>query len=441
MATPIIMPRFGQSVEVCILTEWQKEIGDEVKKGDILFTYETDKASFEEESEVEGLLLAKFFEDGDEVPVLTNVAVVGNEGEDVESFRPGGSEEKPAEDNSQATDQQQTQKIQDEPKEPVINTTSDNQEVRISPRAKKLAEKLLVPYKNLTGSGPEGRVIEKDIENAAQAGMRTTSLAQQVAKETGLGAPTEGTSIAGRVGKSDLTEKTISSNDYEVQKLSNMRRIVSQKMFESLQNSAQLTHHISADARMLKILRKQCKTEAVAGKLPNITINDMVSYAVVQTLKEHPYMNAHFVSNEIRLYNSIHLGMAVNTERGLMVPVLKNAQQYNMPGLSENLKNLADQCHKGNIDPDLLASEQASFTISNLGVYGIEMFTPVLNIPQVGILGVNTITYRPSDLGDGNIGFVPRIGLSLTYDHRAVDGAPASAFLKELVNQIENIKM
>ncbi len=150
-------------------------------------------------------------------------------------------------------------------------------------------------------------------------------------------------------------------------------------------------------------------------------------------------MNAHFLGNSMRVFNKVHLGIAVDTERGLMVPVLRDADDMNARGLANRINALAEECRKGSVDPELLSSENASFTITNLGAYGVEMFTPVLNLPQVGILGVNTITYRPADIGEGVIGFVPMIGISLTYDHRAVDGAPASLFLAEVKNEIENI--
>lgn len=152
-------------------------------------------------------------------------------------------------------------------------------------------------------------------------------------------------------------------------------------------------------------------------------------------------MNAHFMGDSLKLFDSVNLGIAVDTERGLMVPALRNANDYNIEGLSRRLKTLAADCRQGNIDPDLLSSEAAGFTVSNLGGFGIEMFTPVLNLPQTGILGVNTITYKPADTGDGTIAFIPHIGLSLTYDHRAVDGAPASAFLQEVKKSIETLEI
>ena len=212
-------------------------------------------------------------------------------------------------------------------------------------------------------------------------------------------------------------------------------------MHASLQNSAQLTHHLSADARKILEYRKMFKSGQIKEFGENITITDMVCYAVIKALIIKPEINSHFLGDSIKTFHKVHLGIAVDTERGLMVPALKDADEMSLPELSSGLKSLADQCRKGNIDPELLASTSASFTVSNLGNYGIEMFTPILNIPQSGILGVNTIIYRPSDLGNGDIGFIPVIGLSLTYDHRAIDGAPASVFLKEVKEQIEGFSI
>ncbi len=171
----------------------------------------------------------------------------------------------------------------------------------------------------------------------------------------------------------------------------------------------------------------------------NITLNDMVCFAVVRALKLHPGANAHFLDGTIRKFHKVNLGVAVDTDRGLMVPVLPRADDLSLTGLSGNLAELAETARNGNLSPDLLAPEAASFTISNLGNYGVEMFTPVINLPQVGILGVNTILTRPAELPDGTLGFQPFMGLSLTYDHRAIDGGPATRFLAEIKQQIESL--
>jgi pyruvate dehydrogenase E2 component (dihydrolipoamide acetyltransferase) len=210
-------------------------------------------------------------------------------------------------------------------------------------------------------------------------------------------------------------------------------------MHASLQNSAQLTHHMSADARKIMDARKKVKEKQKEGASPNITLNDMICYSTIRALKQHPLANAHLLNGEVsREFRKVHLGFAVDTPRGLMVPCLKNADDLSLEGLSNQLASLAEKCRSGSIDPDLLSSQAASFTISNLGNYGVEMFTPVINLPQVGILGVNTIVNRPADLGNGVFGFIPHVGLSLTYDHRALDGGPATLLLREIKNEIED---
>jgi pyruvate dehydrogenase E2 component (dihydrolipoamide acetyltransferase) len=167
----------------------------------------------------------------------------------------------------------------------------------------------------------------------------------------------------------------------------------------------------------------------------------MVCMAVIRALKKQAGANAHFFDDHMRVFQKVHLGFAVDTERGLMVPVVHNADDLTLEGLSSQMKSLAEQCRKGSIDPSLIASEAASFTVSNLGAYGVEMFTPVINLPQTGILGVNTIINRPAPLENGAFGFIPYIGLSLTYDHRALDGGPASLFLKTIKEEIENFQV
>lgn len=221
-----------------------------------------------------------------------------------------------------------------------------------------------------------------------------------------------------------------------------MRKIIAKAMHSSLQNSAQLTHHLSADARRIMELRKAAKRAAEEGRLAvNITLNDLVCFAVIKALQQFPNVNSHFLGDSMRLFNRVHLGLAVDTERGLMVPAVRGADSLSIVELAVRLKEVATACKRGSIDPDLLSSEAASFTVSNLGNYGVELFTPVINLPQSAILGVNTIVPRPKDIGGGVYAFVPHIGLSLTYDHRALDGGEATRFLKQIAIEIENLSI
>jgi len=434
MANAIIMPRQGQSVESCIFTQWYKSVGDEVKTGDILFAYETDKASFEQEAESDGVLLAIFCEEGDEIPVLQNIGVIGQEGESIDEFKSGGAEDAPAAE----TAKEEVVEVDAEPvAEVVLKERAEGEKVKISPRAKKLAEAKAVPFASLEGSGPEGRIIVRDVEAYLASTPKTTPLAKEVMKQEGLQPAETGTGLDGTVKASDLTATNpVYSGDFEIKKLPNIRKLIAKAMHASLQNSAQLTHHLGADARQLQALRK--KVKATEGA-PNITINDMVCFAVIKALKQFPDANAHFLGDSVKYFNKVHLGLAVDTDRGLMVPVIKNADDLSITGLSNQFKEVAESCRAGSIDPELLSSEAASFTVSNLGNYGVEMFTPVINLPQVAILGVNTIVPRPADLGGGVYGFVPYMGLSLTYDHQAIDGGLATRFLKQIAIEIENL--
>ena len=445
MAIVIIMPKQGQSVESCIITEIKKKKGDRVKKSDILFTYETDKATFEEESPVDGVVLECFYDEGDEVPVLENMMVIGALGDDYSDLI--GAQETEDIKPDETSNKDLIEKVENTDNLSKVETTistKTNQDKFISPRAKKLAEKESVDIANIEGSGPKGRVIEKDVKQFLNDRPRMTPLAKKIASQGGLQPQEYGTGLAGTARATDLaaTENNISGGEYEDRKLSNMRKIIAKSMHASLQNSAQLTHHLSADARRILELRKTAKaaldTKAIEA---NITLNDMVCFAVIKALNKFPEVNTHFLGDAKRYFNKVHLGLAVDTERGLMVPVIRNADDLSVTGLSNSLKAVAESCRKGNVNPDILAPEAGTFTVSNLGNYGVEMFTPVINLPQSAILGVNTILPRPKDLGDGVFAFVPHIGLSLTYDHRSLDGGEATRFLKQIAIEIENLQL
>jgi pyruvate dehydrogenase E2 component (dihydrolipoamide acetyltransferase) len=420
MAIPIIMPRQGQSVETCIITSFGKSPGDQVNKGDILFEYETDKASFEEEAPEEGIFLGAFFEEGDEVPVLQTVCVIGQEGEDISNFAPSGQA---AVTTSEKENSQHAPVVAEETSQQSISADITEGCIKISPRARKKAKIQNVPIQALTGTGPNGRILDRDVEQWLQ--KQTTAQTTKTAPRPEVPKPQESPVFS-------APPEVIPGDDFEIRPLTNIRKIIAKAMYSSLQSSAQLTHHLSADARSLLACRKKAKAASV-----DLTINDFICFAVVKALKEFPQVNAHLVSDQLRLFKGIHLGIAVDTDRGLMVPVIKNADDLNINGLSRKMHELAASCRKGSIDPELIAPQAASFTVSNLGNYGVEMFTPVINLPQVAILGVNTIIYRPKPLDDGTMAVVPHLGLSLTYDHRALDGGEATRFVKEVANQIE----
>ena len=460
------MPKQGQSVESCIISEFKVKVGDTVKVGDVLFGYETDKATFEEESKVEGTVLAIFWADGDEIPVLQNVMVIGNPGESFEEFMPVAakdsrrSSERPAEAGAEGLSRgligrepQGDNRGAEPPSKGLQVSEGTPSETPIvpgapvSPRARREAAIKGVNTAQVAGSGPGGRIIARDVEAAALAQGHLTGLAKARMAEGGVVSPGAGSGLAGSVKGADLKVWKPShteglpgeGTEYEVVKMSNMRKLIAKSMYNSLQNSAQLTHMLGADATKVQALRKKAKKAMEEGKLDvNITINDFVCLAVIKALKQFPNLNSHCLGDAMRLFKPVNLGLAVDTERGLMVPAVPHADEMDIIGLSKALKKVAEDSKKGSINPDLLSPEAASFTVSNLGGFGVEWFTPIINVPQSAILGVGTIVPRPK-LVDGEYKFVPYMGLSLTYDHRAIDGGEATRFLKKLAEEIENL--
>ncbi|MBR3439302.1 MAG: 2-oxo acid dehydrogenase subunit E2 [Clostridia bacterium] len=405
MATPVMMPNVGITVETCVLTKWLKQKGETVEEGEVLFTYETDKSTLEQEAPVSGTVLEIFFGEDSDVPVMTNVCVIGAPGEDVEEFRPGkadGKEEAPAPAKEEAT---AVQAAETPAAVPVKNTGF----IKASPRAKALAQKRGVNLQYVSGTGPDGRIIERDVFAAA----RGSGLSCREKEQTAPGA------------------------DYVDEKMSVIRRTIAKQMSASLQTAAQLTHTLSFDASDILAFRKGIKSGEIQG-YGNITLNDMILFVVSRTLAkpEHRALNAHLLENDImRYFSGVHMGVAVDTDRGLMVPTLFDCDKKPLNRISEEAKALAAKCRNGSALPDDLKG--GTFTVSNLGAYGIEHFTPVINVPQTAILGVNTITTQIKAV-DGGFRTYQAMGLSLTYDHRAVDGGPASRFLSELKNSLEN---
>ncbi|MBO4979799.1 MAG: 2-oxo acid dehydrogenase subunit E2 [Clostridia bacterium] len=415
MANAVIMPKAGITVESCIIGTWEKKVGDAVKVGDILFTYETDKASFECESTAEGTLLEIFYNEGDEVPCLVNVCAVGNAGEDCSALRPDSAapaEAAPAEAPAAAEEKKE------EAAAPVAAATTAvaGEKSAISPRARKLAERAGVDASLATPTGPNGRIIERDVRTLMENPV-VVAKAEEAAP-----APAVAPAAAAEAEYTDV-------------KFSGIRRAISKSMHTSLSTMAQLTHTTSFDATTILAYRKMLK--AAEGEYAGITLGDIILYAVSRTLLNHPDLNAHMLDdNNIRLFKHVNLGVAVDTPRGLMVPTIFHADEMSLLEISRAVKELAAQCREGNISPDKLTG--GTFTVSNLGNMGVESFTPVINPPQTGILGVCCTTERVRKAADGSLQVYSAMGLSLTYDHRAVDGSPAARFQKELAHNLEN---
>ena len=443
MATPIIMPRQGQSVESCIITSWNKKVGDTVEKGDILFSYETDKSSFDEPAPESGVLLAIFHEEGDDVPCLENVCVIGSAGEDVSAFASAG-EAAPAPAVAAAPAEAAPAPAAAPAVEaaPVATVGATG---AISPRAKALAEKTGADLLKATPTGPNGRIIERDVQSLLDRGL-TVSGAASASYTTAV----EGTGANGRVVLADLSAPAApvapaaapaaSAAEYEDIKMPNIRKIIAKQMCASLTEMAQLTYNTSFDATKLLALRKSLKAGAEKMGLANITLNDVILYAVSRVLKypKHRMFNAHCLGDTVRYFNNVNIGIAVDTERGLMVPTVFGANNMSLNDISKEAKSVITAAQSGKISPDYLTG--ATFTVSNLGSLGIESFTPIVNPPQTAILGVDCVSKRIKEV-DGEDVVYSAMGLSLTADHRVIDGADAARFLQDLTFALENIDL
>ncbi|MBQ2714422.1 MAG: 2-oxo acid dehydrogenase subunit E2 [Clostridia bacterium] len=415
-----MMPKQGITVESCILTEWKVKVGDAVKVGDVLFSYETDKASFDQESEFEGEVLALLVEAGEEVPVLNFVCVIGSKGDDISCFTAGGAAPAPA-----AAPAAAPAPVASAPAAAPASATAsapvrDGERIFASPRARKLAEKMGVDLKDAIPTGPNGRIVEADVRVAS-----TKPKAEVAAPAAVAAAP------------------AAASADFKAftdEKMPNIRKVIAKNMMNSLSSMAQLTHTLSFDCTNVMAFRAYLKANAEKLNLPNITINDIIIFAVSRVIKNHKVLNAHLLNGDtMRYFEHVNIGIATDAPKGLLVPVLNGADTMSLTEISQNAKKLTKGAQSGTISPELLSG--GSFTISNLGTMGIESFTPVINPPQTGILGVNSFETRIKLGKNGEIVPYTAMALSLTYDHRALDGAPASRFLKELKEYLESFSL
>lgn len=429
MATAVIMPKVGITVETCIITEWRKKVGDQIKPGDVLFSYETDKTSVDCLAETEGELLEIFHEEGDEVACFENVCAIGKHGEDCSALRPGqspvvnkgefviGLGQSAADAMAAASKTSAAPLSAVSPKaapaaDADIRQSPRSQSASASPRAKELASLAGVDWTEATPSGPRNLIIERDVRKLMQEGSVQTAAV--------TAAP------------------SADNTDYTDAPLSHIRQTIARAMYSSLQNTAQLTHNFMFDASELFTFRKLFKQKG--GDSAGITIGDMILFAVARTLPDFPDLNAHLLDGKtIRHFQTVHLAVAVDTPRGLLVPVIRNAEQKSLRDISQEVKRLAAAASAGTINPDDLTG--GSFTVSNLGSFGVTSFTPILNPPQVGIIGACRTVDMPRRSTDGSLELYPAMTLSLTYDHRAIDGAPASRFMQEVCRKLENFSV
>jgi len=414
------VPKLGNTVEECLIAKWRKHKGEQVSAGEVVAEIETDKATFEITAPVDGTVLETFFEEGALVPVFTNVFVIGEAGESADAFRPQGAAPPKTSAATEIAAATEPQFIAT-PKAPNVDRLAGS----LSPRARRFAEEHAFRPAAVTGSGPGGRVFEEDLRKQYYSSPRVSSLAKKRIEE-GMEVGGEGSGTAGMVLSSDLVPPAT--------RISGIREKIARRMRESLASTAQYTLHTSANAGGLLLMRAKIKSST---GVPDININDLVTFCAIQALVEIPDLNAEFIDGKIYRHREIHIGFACDTPRGLMVPVVRDAHKLTAGGLSGKMKELTGQAVQGTISVDDLSG--ATFTVSNLGGLGIESFTPLLNPPQVAILGVNAIQLKPVRR-DGRVEFIDAIGLSLTLDHQVIDGAPGARFLKVVKEKIENVE-
>ncbi len=415
MADYIVMPKLGLTMTEGTIRDWRVKEGDAIAIGDLIFEIETDKITKSFEAAQSGTLLKILVPEGT-VKVQDPVAIIGAAGEDYAALMPAGDGPK---------------KAAEEEKEPVAVAEKAAPErktggkIKISPRARKLAEELGVDYTNLTGTGPGGAIAEKDIQEAAKA-PKATPMAAVTAEQ--MGVDLKDVPAEGRIRREDVERFARPAEAPERETMSRMRQIIAERMKESQNISAPVNFTVSVDMTEATRLRESLK------ETKKVSFNDLLVLITARTLKEYPLLNASMEGNEILYHKDVHMGIAVAVEEGLMVPVLQFADTKTLTEISEETAQLAAGCRDMSINPDLL--EGSTFSITNLGMFGMEAFTPIINQPNSAILGINAIQKKPVVVAD-EIVIRPMMNLSLTADHRIVDGAVAARFLQTLQQRIE----
>ncbi len=445
MATKIIMPQGGQDITEGRVVKWMKAEGDTVKKGEPVCEVETEKVVFEVEAPEDGVLLKILVPGGEKAEIFSVIGVLGAPGEKVDLDALLG-EEKPEERGLDISEIRKRLGKKDE---------AGGGKVKISGRARKLAEEKGLDINMLEGSGPGGRIVEKDILEAAEAGadIRVTisPVARKMADDQGIEVnQLKGSGPGGRIMKEDIqqaiakksgekavAEKPAAMGPKEVKEvvpIRGIRQVIFERMHQSLQQAAQLTITMEVDAQELVHCRK------VLGEGPEeerirVSYNAILLKVLARVLEEYPMMNASVVGDEIYMWESVNLGVAVDVEQGLVVPVIRDANRKSVVIIQKELDDLASRARAKKLVPGDL--QGGTFTVSNLGFLDVDAFTPILNPPETGILGVGRIAEKPV-VENGELKAGKRMVLSLTFDHRIVDGADGGRFLKRVKSYIEN---
>ncbi|MFE7377207.1 dihydrolipoamide acetyltransferase family protein [Bacillus cereus] len=392
MAVEVVMPKLGMAMKEGIITSWNIKAGDNVAKGELIASINSEKIETEIEAPADGTVLDIAVSEDEGVPPGTVICYIGKPNEKVEMQESTYVVE-------EKTSNIEVQNVQHQ--EPYGKEVAE-QRVKISPVAKKIATSENLDIKALVGTGPGGRITKADVLKVLEVRVNILEVPKQ----------------------EESTEIPVTG----------MRKAIANRMHASLQNSAQLTLTMKVDVTDLVALHKEI-AEVVQKRYDNkLTITDFVSRAVVLALREHKEMNSAFINDVIHQFEHVHLGMAVALEKGLVVPAIRFANNLSLVELSKEIKNVAQKARAGSLSSDDM--QGTTFTISNLGSFGIEYFTPVLNTPETGILGIGTIEHVPVYKGE-KLKKGSMLPLSLTFDHRVLDGAPAAAFLRTIKHYLE----
>lgn len=424
MAEFVLMPKMGLTMTEGFLTNWRKLEGDTVNKGDVLFDVETDKLTNEFEAKTPGVL-RKILVNEETVKILVPVAIIGTKDEDIsELLKQTGRKA-----------EEEVPKKEEVPKEEIPADTKTKGRVKISPRAKKTAQELNVDYNLVTGTGPGGAITEDDIRKFAEEKPKTklSPTAAVVAEQ--LSVDTDKIQKDTRIMKADVIKYKLDENlakyadpqEYRTT-MSTMRKVIAKRMVESVQISPAVSFNIKVDTTAMKQLRDELMDRV------KVSYTDILVKIVSMILLEYPLLNSTVDGNEIITRNYVNMGVAVALPTGLLVPVIKFSNVKGLKDISKEIKDLGERAKTNRLTPDELTG--GTFTISNLGMFGIESFTPIINQPEVAILGVNAIIQEPVVI-NGEVVIKPMMNLSLTADHRVIDGAVAAEFLSKLKEYIE----
>ena len=464
MARDVILPKQGQTVESCTLVRWMKQEGENVSKGDPLYEIETDKATFEVEATASGILRHTLYPDGtQDIPVLSVLAVIAGEGEEVPrpevgqmagTAAPSLPQDTPATPAPTApttpADVAETLPIS-----PALHQRPDGRGAKlfITPRARRLAaEQGLMELADLSfipGSGPEGRIKEEDVrafletQTVPASTFTVSPVAQRMAAGAGIDLDTViGTGPGGRITKEDVTRSLAAKQSPAtpptpvapaLTSLTGIRRVIAERMRANLDTAAHVTVTTEADATELVNLRTMLVADLEAeGIRP--AYNDLLIKMIARVLREQPNVNVSLGEAGIVQRETVHIGLAVDTEQGLLVPLVRDADQKGVAEIARETRTLAEKARAGSLLPDEMSG--GSFTLTNLGVYEIDAFTPIINLPESAILGVGRILARPW-VYEGELTVRQTVFLSLTFDHRIIDGAPAARFLQRIKHMIE----